>query len=251
MLVQKQYRKDDVIMNEGSTGSSAYLIRSGRVEISKQHEGRKIVLAILEQGEVFGEMSLIDEKPRSATAAALEVCVLEEITHDSVAEAWDHTPPLVRSLLSTLVERIRGVDENILASGVSPVQAKIRRVALIDMSGKATQQLGSRPLEITRFPFHVGRSTDRSWFSFSKNGLLLDDFPPYNVSRNHFSLTLCNQDIFVVDRGSSRGTIVNGNRIGGHSTTRNILCDQGENVIIVGSPESPFQFELTIERENE
>ncbi|MBI4641416.1 MAG: cyclic nucleotide-binding domain-containing protein [Candidatus Tectomicrobia bacterium] len=250
MLTQTQYRKGDVIMKEGSIGSSAYLIRSGRVEISKQHEGSKIVLAILEQGEVFGEMSLIDEKPRSATATALDMCVLDEITHDSIAEAWDHTPPLVRSFLSTLVERIRGVDEHILASGASSAQARIRQVVLSGMSTKATDQLGGQPLGITRFPFHVGRSTDRSWFSFSKNDLLLNDSPPYNVSRNHFSLTCCNQDIFVVDRGSTLGTVVNGNRIGGHSPIRNILCDQEENVIVIGSPESPFQFQLTIEREN-
>jgi len=238
-------------MQEGDLGSSAYLIQSGRVEISRQHEEKKIVLAILEHGEVFGEMSLIDEKPRSATATALEMCLLEEITHDALAGVWDHTPPLVRSLLSTLVERIRGVDEQILASGASLVQASITRVVLSGMTREATGQLGGRPREITRFPFHVGRSTDRAWFSSSKNDLLLNDAPPYNVSRNHFSLTRCNQDIFVVDRGSTRGTIVNGNRIGGHSSVRNIMCDQEENVIVIGSPESPFQLQLIIERENE
>jgi pSer/pThr/pTyr-binding forkhead associated (FHA) protein len=69
------------------------------------------------------------------------------------------------------------------------------------------------------------------------------------VSRNHFKITRIHEDIFVVDEGSTVGTIVNGTRIGGPTSTREACCDRDENLVIAGSERSHFQFLLTIKRD--
>lgn len=62
----------EVIFREGDTSNSVYLIISGKVEISREKDYKKIVLAVQGKNTIFGEMALIDGKPRSATVTALE-----------------------------------------------------------------------------------------------------------------------------------------------------------------------------------
>ena len=247
--MDKWVKKGDVILREAGVDESAYYISSGRVQITKEKEGKQIVLAILEQGQIFGEMSLIDEKPNSATATALEDCMLEEISAATLIEMLKKSPRLIQILVSILVERIRGADQEILETGVGLVKPRIAKVVLSGASASAKEALRNESREITRFPFTVGRLTEHSGFSLSKNDLLLEDSLPLNVSRNHFSITQCHQDIFIVDRGSALGTIVNENRIGGQSGNQTLLCDRKDNMIIVGSPDSLFSFHLSIHRE--
>lgn len=244
-----KYKRGDVILQEGSIGNSAYLIHGGRVEISKRHLETRVVLKILGKGEIFGEMSLIDEKPRSGTATALEDCILEEITAEGISEMLQNVPPPIRFLLNTLVERIRNIDEQILKTGISLDKARITSVTLFGVSEKAREALAHPSLKIARFPFGMGRSAAEPWFSSSKNDLVLHDSLPYHVSRCHCSIIRHHEDLFVVDQGSTLGTIVNGHRIGGGASAQSILCEHEENRIIVGSPDSPFQFRLSIKRE--
>lgn len=63
-MAELTYQAGETIVREGDAGSSAYLLKSGKVEVSKTVEDTRIVLAVLEPGQVFGEMSLLDEQPR-------------------------------------------------------------------------------------------------------------------------------------------------------------------------------------------
>ena len=70
---RQKYRKSEVIFEQGSTGSEMYLIHSGRVLLSvQQNETQQIPLVVLNPGDFFGEMALVDDSPRSATASAVE-----------------------------------------------------------------------------------------------------------------------------------------------------------------------------------
>jgi CRP-like cAMP-binding protein len=67
----KSYNRGDVIFEEGSRGKEMYVIYTGQVQISKKDSaGKEALLAVLETGEMFGEMALVDQEPRSARAAA-------------------------------------------------------------------------------------------------------------------------------------------------------------------------------------
>jgi CRP-like cAMP-binding protein len=67
-----RFKKGATIIHEGTTGSNAYLVLSGSVEVYKKVGDEKLVLSRLVKGNIFGEMSLVDDKPRSATIVALE-----------------------------------------------------------------------------------------------------------------------------------------------------------------------------------
>jgi diguanylate cyclase len=99
--------RDTVIFQEGERGVCAYMIERGRVEISVERSGQKIVLAHRGPGEVFGEMAIIDEKPRSATVTALEPCDLLLITREQLSNRIQETDPVLRMCLSVILERFR------------------------------------------------------------------------------------------------------------------------------------------------
>ena len=248
-MAELAFKTGEVIISEGEMGTSAYLLKSGSVEVSRKIDGSRVVLAILEAGQIFGEMSLIDESPRSATVTALKTCVVEEITRELASNAIRGSPPLLQYLLVLMVDRMRGMNEQILASRIDLGQPPISNVHLSGASKAATDVLGTSPVNLNRFPYRVGRRTSKAnLFSLWKKDLLIKDNPPYNVSRNHFVITRCHEDIFVVDEGSTVGTIVNGTRIGGPTSMLRVRCEEQENLIIVGSETSPYHFQLRIDR---
>ena len=97
----------EIIFREGEPGGEAYVIQSGRVEIFKDSANGPIVLANLEESEMFGEMSLIDEQPRSATARAIGEVELRKITLDDFVDILDSQPEDTFRYLRSLYERIR------------------------------------------------------------------------------------------------------------------------------------------------
>lgn len=95
----EHYGSSQVIFREGDPAAVAYMIDSGSVEISSEHGGKKMVLAHLGEGDIFGELALISQQPRSATATALEPTQLSLITPARLQEAMDSADPLLAILL--------------------------------------------------------------------------------------------------------------------------------------------------------
>ena len=96
-----------VIFNEGERGFCAYVIERGRVEISVERSGQKVVLAERGPGDVFGEMAIIDDQPRSATVTATAPCELLMITREQLTNRIEQTDPVLRMCLSMVLERFR------------------------------------------------------------------------------------------------------------------------------------------------
>lgn len=78
--------KDQIIFNEGDEGDCAYIIEKGRVLAFVTKDKEEVPLSILGEGEIFGEMSLIDNMPRSASVRALEDVRLAIVTKQQVLE---------------------------------------------------------------------------------------------------------------------------------------------------------------------
>jgi len=109
VLDRRVYAEGEVIFKEGEVGRRcAYLVESGRVEISKQSEdGNHRVLGHIPPGGIFGEMALVDNKPRMAKAMAVEptaVIIISEAMLDAKLKKAD---PFVRGLLNVFVRNIR------------------------------------------------------------------------------------------------------------------------------------------------
>lgn len=111
----KQYLKvvkaGEIIMATGDHGDSAYLINTGQVEVFiPLNDNQDRHLGILGEGEVFGEMAIIDDAPRSASVRALVDSELIIIHRNQIADRVSESEPLVRFLIASLLKRLRSAD---------------------------------------------------------------------------------------------------------------------------------------------
>jgi CRP-like cAMP-binding protein len=102
----------EVIYSEGFVGESViYVIAEGKVEISTRCDEKKVVLATLGKGEIFGESALLPSEPRGSTARALTFCQLTAIGTGVVEEELERVSPLLRHLLRTMIRRVKKKDD--------------------------------------------------------------------------------------------------------------------------------------------
>ena len=107
-VFQKKFSKGSIIFKQGDEGDSAFIIDSGRVEIVVEEEnGNDTIVCVLGVGEIFGEMSIVDGSPRSATARALDSCKLSIVNREQLGQRIEHSDPIVRLLISMLFRRVR------------------------------------------------------------------------------------------------------------------------------------------------
>lgn len=104
----KTYDIGDIIMRQGDSGDYAYIIEEGRVEIRiERPNGETLVVGTRGEGAMIGEMSLIDNAPRTATVVALEKCSLLAITKDDFTRRLDHADPVLRMTIEVILTRYR------------------------------------------------------------------------------------------------------------------------------------------------
>ncbi|MDH7500141.1 MAG: cyclic nucleotide-binding domain-containing protein [candidate division NC10 bacterium] len=118
ITAERDYSQGDVIFREGDWGDAFYIILEGRVRISKEIAGAgEEALAILDKGNYFGEMALIDEFPRSATAIAHTDCRLLLMDRSDFLQLLPTHKDLANKLLwvfcKTLSHRLRETNEKI------------------------------------------------------------------------------------------------------------------------------------------
>lgn len=100
----------EYIFHEGENAECAFIIESGRVQITIKKDGEDVTVAVLEPGELFGEMAIIDGLPRSASAFAMEDCHLSVISKDILNQRVHSSEPIIRMLISILIKRIRNTN---------------------------------------------------------------------------------------------------------------------------------------------
>jgi len=112
----KTYLPSQIIFREGLPGSSTYVVRQGKVEISVLRDGKKVVLATLGEGSLFGEMAPFDGGLRSATASAATSCEVWCVRTEGFREMVDACPPFIKTMVDSLVGRIRRLNHKIVSS---------------------------------------------------------------------------------------------------------------------------------------
>lgn len=105
VLERKVFYAGQTAFKQGDLGDRAYLIQEGEVEISKNG----LVLATLGKGELFGEMALVDDQPRMATAKAITDVSVVIIGRDAFREKLAKADPFIRGLLNIFVRNIRNL----------------------------------------------------------------------------------------------------------------------------------------------
>lgn len=102
----RSYRKDTMIFSESQSGSDMFIIQDGVVSISKVVDGNEVTLAMLKRGDMFGEMALLENKPRSASAIAHEDCRLMVVNRQNFDQMVGTQPQLISRLTTMLSERL-------------------------------------------------------------------------------------------------------------------------------------------------
>jgi HD-GYP domain-containing protein (c-di-GMP phosphodiesterase class II) len=107
--VTKKHGKGETIIREGTVADTFYIIQKGKVAITKKFEdGNEMVLAVHQDGDFFGEMALLDQGPRSASAVALESTVLLEISRVDFSILLKKAPLLAYAMMREQSVRLRG-----------------------------------------------------------------------------------------------------------------------------------------------
>ena len=107
IIERRSFKDGETVFREGELGSTAFLVQSGNVEISCMVDGKLKVLGIIGTNGIFGEMALIDEKPRMATAKVKGGAIIMTITKMMYESKLKSTDPFIRALLRILVETVR------------------------------------------------------------------------------------------------------------------------------------------------
>ena len=128
--VVRTFPKDNVIILAEEQGDTLFVIQRGRVKVSiVSEDGREVILSSLGEGDFFGDMSLLDSKPRSANVTATEETELLMLRRGDFLHLIKNIPQIAIKLLAVLAGRLRKTDR------------KIEGLALSDVTGRITQTL--------------------------------------------------------------------------------------------------------------
>jgi len=108
-IFTQELPKGAEIFREGEPGDCAFIIENGAVEISMTHVGERVVLSRFGEGELFGEMAVIDEGSRTATAVALQDTTLVAISRNQINEHLSHGDSVVNLLIQVILKRYRSL----------------------------------------------------------------------------------------------------------------------------------------------
>lgn len=158
-MVNDMYRMrkgaGEVVFREGDSADCAYVIERGRVEISVIREDSPVVLDELGAGEILGEMAVIDQHCRTATARVLEDCVLTVVTPQQIRQRIERADPVIRSLLSVLLTRYRSelsLEESLPAQSAGAVRTASRGLDKIRLENELRRALENEEINVVYQP---------------------------------------------------------------------------------------------------
>ena len=113
MVHIQHLKKGDILVKEGESSNNMFWLQSGTMRLFKKKGNGFIELGIVHSGEVIGEMSFLDNQPRSASIEALQGCEVIEIPRGNFEEFLGTQPSWMKSLIQTLVTRLRSTNNRL------------------------------------------------------------------------------------------------------------------------------------------
>lgn len=140
MITLRQYAPGESIIRENEPGECAYIIEKGRVEITKEKDGKQAHVAFLGEGMTFGEMSMVDDLPRSATVTAVEETTVREVHRDRLYESLQSNPETMSKLLKGIFERLR-----IANTGIARLKEELKAAREAAAAATASGSIREKP----------------------------------------------------------------------------------------------------------
>ena len=178
----RTYPKDTMIFSEAQPGQELYIIQKGSVKITKIVNDNEVLLALLKPGDIFGEMSLLENKPRSASAIAHEDAQLLAVNRANFERMVSSQPQIITRLTQLLAERIWFIYKQLANTQLSDPLGRLYDALLIQLeknrvmvrSGEAyTFEFGPKELvNMIGLPSNEGNTYMRKLFENKKIKLI-------------------------------------------------------------------------------
>jgi CRP/FNR family cyclic AMP-dependent transcriptional regulator len=140
VVTRRSVPRGSVIMAEGDRADFLYIVVSGRLKVMMgEADGKEVILTIIGPGEIFGEMGLIDNSPRSASVIAMEPCELLSVSQRAFKKFLVENVEMAMTVMRVLVRRLRAADRKIGSLAMLDVYGRVARL-LLDMSEEVNGQ---------------------------------------------------------------------------------------------------------------
>jgi len=144
-MTESRLRRGETLFHEGDSGDKLYIVTGGKVKLGRSSsDGRENLLAILGPGQMFGELSLFDPGPRSATVTAVTDTTFLSLSHEDLLRWLEGRPAVARGLLLQLASRLRKANDVAADLVFSDVPGRVAK-ALLDLAdrfGRTADQRG-------------------------------------------------------------------------------------------------------------
>lgn len=127
----KEFKPNQIIFSEFEPGNDFYLIQNGRVRINKVVKDKEKTMDILGPGDIFGEMAILEEQPRSASAIAVDNVTALHFNRDNFVSLMTSQPQLAYKLLTVFTRRIYDAKRRLMILLLNDVQSKVADVFLM------------------------------------------------------------------------------------------------------------------------
>jgi CRP-like cAMP-binding protein len=227
----KRFPKGTVLFNEGDEGEEMYIIRSGQVAIKKRVPHGEIVVALLEKGDFFGEMALLERIPRTAGAEMVEDGNLIVIGSDIFGEMVKSNPEIAVRMLRKYSLRLRETTKQI-----EELAAKAERAApMAGLTGATVERSEQEPAkpaapqQVEALAYFISKASGNVFPVFKPDSLigrydsvtgqtpevdLTHEDSARNISRRHARVVVKEGKPFVAEEiGTMNGTYLNGQRL--------------------------------------
>jgi CRP-like cAMP-binding protein len=220
----KRFPKGSVLFNEGDEGEEMYILRSGKVAIKKKVPHGEVTLAVLEKGDFFGEMAILERMPRSASAEMVEDGDLVVIGGEVFGDMIKNTPEIAVRMLRKYSIRLRETTRQIeqmglaggTAAGATEAQEPPTRPPARSVQAEAVAFFLSKP---TGNVFPIFKSDSLIGRYDSVTGMspeidLSNEDQSRNISRRHARLVLKDGKPYIAEEiGTMNGTFLNGQKL--------------------------------------
>jgi hypothetical protein len=256
-LIQlRQFAPGELILRENEAGETAFYIEAGKVAIFKDNPAGQVHIAYLHPGDIFGEMGMVDDLPRSASVRAVETTAVREFHRDDFYAAMRENPAIFGTFMKSIFNRLREANRIIASLPVRGAQAasatanlkddeaKNAKFSIEGLTPEAIAAIPQSPFPIKAFPFKIGRKSNDP---FVYNHLEIEDRDPAQIARHHVSIVFDGMHLGALDRGSELGASVDGARIGGRNGPGPVYFNGKEGLLVLGSEASPFRYKIKVD----
>lgn len=157
LAVSRRYEAGEVIFREGDRPDTCFIVRSGRVRITRRHPGgRRLTLAELSAGEMFGELSMFDGEGRSATVEALEETSTLALLERDVRRLLKDHPEIAVKMLARLAGRLRAANEKLARYSFQPVAGRVASTLLAQFEARRAEAAAAVDADSNDRPIPAG-----------------------------------------------------------------------------------------------